>query len=847
MSESGDSSRTVGRYTITREIGRGGMATVYLARQQGLERDVALKQLAAFHAADASFSERFLRESQMAGGLSHPNIVTVYDFFEEAGAPYIAMEYLERGSLRPWIHTFDLAVAAGVITDVLAGLAHAEERRIVHRDLKPENLMLTGQGRIKITDFGIAKAYDQAAARPNLTATGMTMGTPSYMAPEQALGKEVGPWTDLYSLGVIGYEMLVGQVPFADSDTPVAILMRQVNESIPAPRSVNPDIDPQIEAWLERMLEKDPERRYRSATEAADDLDEIVTDLLGPRWRRGSGVTTYAVTEPKAPAGGETLPPKTAAAPEGHDDEFVTYGAHPAAPLPPPIETAPPDPAAGEPPAPTAPAAPAAEPPAQAPAGEGEFVTFMPSAPPTPPPPEAPAPAAPAPEPEPPAAEPIPSAPVAAPPPPEPVTASGAVFETTAPLTPAPQTVPSGTFDWPTVARGKSRRRPWLVLAAAAAIAAVAAGALLLTRGGSSGRSGATTTTPPPAPATWTHATFPASPQRQVINGLAGGAHMFVAVGSIKTGQGRRAAVWTSTDGTTWAAATPPGADAVKGHQSLGGVVVDGSTIIVTGRSPTASSKDNAVVWISSDAGSSWTDVSPPGSTAFSAIHNVVKTADGFVGVGEWNKDAAAWRSSDGTTWKRQCPNRMPDCAQPLQQNLTGAVVAGTSVIAVGNDNGHPAVWSESANGLLRLWRGPGPGDMVTVARLRSGGLVAVGYTRHTSGSAPAAWWSGDGGKHWSQPVELAPGAVNTLAYGVAATVDGAVAVGVVAAPGGGRVAAIWTSPDGKTWKVVPAPTFAPNGESLLSSVAASGKLLVAAGSEGADADQRAAAWRLAG
>src|ERR671936_767543 len=176
-----DVQRTVGRYEILREIGRGGMAAVYLARQIDLDRQVALKELGAFHAADPAFAERFLRESRVAGSLSHPNIVTVHEYFEHEGTPFIAMEYLPRGSLRPLMSELSLPQFAGAMEGLLAGLTHAASHGIVHRDLKPENLMITAEGRIKIADFGIAKALNQAANNQFLTATGTTVGTPAYM------------------------------------------------------------------------------------------------------------------------------------------------------------------------------------------------------------------------------------------------------------------------------------------------------------------------------------------------------------------------------------------------------------------------------------------------------------------------------------------------------------------------------------------------------------------------------------------------------------------------------------------------------------------------------------------
>ena len=202
--------RQVGRYEIVREVGRGGTAVVYLAHQTDLDRDVALKELAGFHASHPAFIERFLRESRLAGSLNHPNIVTVYEYFEQDRTAFIAMEYFERGSLRPLISNLSPAQVAGVLDGLLAGLAHAEKDGIVHRDLKPENVMLTSSGSVKIADFGMAKIRELGTPE-KLTDSGTTVGTPAYMAPEQALGQDVGPWTDLYSVGVIAYELLTGR------------------------------------------------------------------------------------------------------------------------------------------------------------------------------------------------------------------------------------------------------------------------------------------------------------------------------------------------------------------------------------------------------------------------------------------------------------------------------------------------------------------------------------------------------------------------------------------------------------------------------------------------------------
>jgi hypothetical protein len=279
--------RAVGRYELLEVIGRGGAAVVYLAYQGDLRRRVALKELAPFQAAaDPTFAGRFAEESRVAGSLSHPNIVTVHEYFEHDGVPYIAMEYLSQGSLRPYVGTLTLAQIAGILEGVLAGLAHGESRSIVHRDLKPENLLVTADGRVKIADFGVARAYADAVTRHVVTAVGTTIGTPAYMAPEQALGHDVGPAADLYSLGIVAWELLSGRVPFEEKETPVAVLYKHVHEPIPPVRTVVPDVDPRIEAWLERMLAKDPADRFRDAEAAWEDLEDVVLELLGPRWRR---------------------------------------------------------------------------------------------------------------------------------------------------------------------------------------------------------------------------------------------------------------------------------------------------------------------------------------------------------------------------------------------------------------------------------------------------------------------------------------------------------------------------------------------------------------------------------
>ncbi len=311
----------------------------------------------------------------MAGSLSHPNIVTVHDYFEHDGTPYIAMEFVERGSLRPYVGKMTLAQIGGVLEGLLAGLTNAEQNGIVHRDLKPENLMVTSDGRVKIADFGIAKATTKMQTGAFLTATGTTVGTPTYMAPEQAMAQDIGPWTDLYSVGCMAFELFTGKVPFHDSDAPMAILLRHVNEPIPPVSSIDSSIDEGISEWIEKMLVKDPGERTQSATDAWDDFEELIISLLGPRWRRAARL----VERPESPNAPNPLTPapfEGTTSGASASDEFQSFawgqagdtggsGTSPG-PYTPPPQDLPPGPM-DESPAPPAPPAPVEEPAAAAP------------------------------------------------------------------------------------------------------------------------------------------------------------------------------------------------------------------------------------------------------------------------------------------------------------------------------------------------------------------------------------------------------------------------------------------------------------------------------------------------
>jgi hypothetical protein len=279
------------------------MAVVYLARQPTLDREVALKRL-QLESTDPTLARRFVREARLAAGLDHPNVVTLFDFFEDGGVPYIAMEYVRGGSLRRLVGHLTLPQVFGVLEGVLAGLSHAESHGIAHRDLKPENVLVTREGGVKIADFGIARAYN--ALTPSLTQTDSTIGTPSYMAPEQVTGDALGPYTDLYALGVIAYELLSGHPPFNTGTPPVAVLYRHVHTPPPPLAELAPDAPSAACTWVERLLEKDPAARPPSAAAAAQALEEIAVDEIGPYWRRDAAIkpdqATIATLAPDTPS-----------------------------------------------------------------------------------------------------------------------------------------------------------------------------------------------------------------------------------------------------------------------------------------------------------------------------------------------------------------------------------------------------------------------------------------------------------------------------------------------------------------------------------------------------------------
>ena len=261
------------RYEVVRKLGSGGFADVYLANDRLLGRQVALKILSSRYAHDEQFVERFRREASSAAGLNHPNIVQIYDRGEAEGTYYIAMEYLEGRSLKEIIVKYaplSSELLVSVAVQIVEALRFAHRRDVIHRDIKPQNIIIDNDGRVKVTDFGIARA----GSASTMTEAGSILGTAHYFSPEQAQAQPVEAASDLYSLGVVMYEMATGQLPF-DGDNPVSIAMKHVHDMPVPPRTLNPAIPENLEAVIMRALGKRPIDRYLTAQAMLDDLRRV--------------------------------------------------------------------------------------------------------------------------------------------------------------------------------------------------------------------------------------------------------------------------------------------------------------------------------------------------------------------------------------------------------------------------------------------------------------------------------------------------------------------------------------------------------------------------------------------
>jgi eukaryotic-like serine/threonine-protein kinase len=293
-----------GRYELQSQVARGGTAQVYLARDIILGRAVALKVLFPELSTDSAFVERFRREAQAAASLSHPNIVPVYDWGESDDTYFIVMEYVDGEPLSSIIHTqapVNPGSAAQVAADIAKALTYAHRHGVVHRDVKPGNVLITADGQVKVTDFGIARATGNLDDQ--VTQTGLVMGTATYFSPEQAQGLDVDGRSDIYSLGVVLYEMLVGRPPFI-GDTPVAIAYQHVQETPPRPRALNPEIPVALEAIVLQAMAKLPAERYQNADDLRADLERFLrnqTVLATPPSEFAPGPLTEALPRSAPP------------------------------------------------------------------------------------------------------------------------------------------------------------------------------------------------------------------------------------------------------------------------------------------------------------------------------------------------------------------------------------------------------------------------------------------------------------------------------------------------------------------------------------------------------------------
>lgn len=263
-----------GRYELMARLARGGMSNVFLAHDLQLDRQVAVKVLFPEFATDPTFVQRFRREAQAAANLNHPNIVSIYDWGEERGTYFIVMEYIEGRSLAQMLqggHRFSFDDSIDVVSDVAAALHFAHENGVIHRDVKPGNILISGNGHVKVADFGIAQAV---SAKENLTQTGTVLGTATYFSPEQARGLPIDPRSDVYSLGVVLYEMLTATPPFS-GDNPVSVAYMHVQEEPERPSVRNPDISADLESVVLMALAKEPADRYSSAEAFRDDLANV--------------------------------------------------------------------------------------------------------------------------------------------------------------------------------------------------------------------------------------------------------------------------------------------------------------------------------------------------------------------------------------------------------------------------------------------------------------------------------------------------------------------------------------------------------------------------------------------
>jgi serine/threonine-protein kinase len=279
--------RYIGKYRVKGELGRGGMGAVYLAEQPGLGREVAIKEL--IQSADPVALKRFLQEAQVMARTSHPNLVQVHDMELQGNVNYLVMEFVRGRSLRDWMNLAAIPPPQvfAVMHGVLQALDYAHRQHIVHRDMKPENVLISDEGMVKVADFGIARLTDDSGVGGTATKTGTTVGTPQYMSPEQVASSKVDGRSDLYSAGIMFYELVAGQPPFTatEADGPFTLMAKHVQAPPKPPSVFRPGLNPELEQVILKSLAKRPEDRYQSGHEF-DDAVSRVADAMCPGWQR---------------------------------------------------------------------------------------------------------------------------------------------------------------------------------------------------------------------------------------------------------------------------------------------------------------------------------------------------------------------------------------------------------------------------------------------------------------------------------------------------------------------------------------------------------------------------------
>jgi tRNA A-37 threonylcarbamoyl transferase component Bud32 len=277
------SGRTIGEFHILRSLGRGGMGQVFLAEQTSLQRKVAIKMLRPELAANKIALQRFQAEARAVGQLSHANIVQIYFVGEQDGVHFMALEYVEGRNLRDYLNRKgppELAVAMSIMRQVASALQRAHEAGFVHRDVKPDNILLTRKGEAKVTDFGLSRCFDSSAQPQNLTQSGVAMGTPLYMSPEQVQGKNVDPRTDIYSFGATCFHLFAGQPPFRGASA-FDIALKHVQDEPPQLAELRPDLPPDICAMVHQMMAKAPDERYQTFKDVLRDLNKVRDAIAG--------------------------------------------------------------------------------------------------------------------------------------------------------------------------------------------------------------------------------------------------------------------------------------------------------------------------------------------------------------------------------------------------------------------------------------------------------------------------------------------------------------------------------------------------------------------------------------